>query len=289
MGRYHPKRLLFAALVLLLLYAHVRHSQNDDFYTNTVKALNKKSKDKAWKEETDAKVQQILRDKSSLQITSSRSQEGLVSEAPVHHSPGPLNPLQPLYQPKIETEHSVAYSTDTPDTRLKSLRTISSDLSSTMTSETSIPPYLARVRASLNEIIRQHSIVIFSKSYCPHSRRAKSLLLETYDIDPIPYVVELDKMTEPANNVDTAQGGEADRNESLTMGKALQNLLAERTGRTTVPNILVLGRSIGGADEVVTLDEEDKLAAKLKGMIGKRLQRCERREARDREELKAPL
>lgn len=269
MGRYHPKRLLIAALVLLLLYAHVRHSQNDDFYTKTVKALNKKSKDKAWKEETDAKVQQILRDKGSPPVISSRLQQVPVNQPP-----------------EIDTEHIQGVTTPV---HIKSLPRPSSDLASETTSASSVPPYLARVRATLNEIIRQHSIVIFSKSYCPHSRRAKSLLLETYDILPNPYVVELDKMTEPVNNVDSAQGEDVGSEKVPTMGKALQNLLAQRTARTTVPNILVLGRSIGGADEVVALHEEDTLATKLKGMVGKRLQRCEKRKVRDREGMKAPL
>lgn len=90
--------------------------------------------------------------------------------------------------------------------------------------------------------------------------------------------MELDTWTEPAEGKKEAdQAGEEAGDDVLTMGKALQDLLAQRTGRKTVPNILVLGMSIGGADEVVKLDEEGGLAGKLKGMVGKRLERCERR------------
>ena len=42
-------------------------------------------------------------------------------------------------------------------------------------------------------------------------------------------------------------------------GAAIQVLLAEKTHRRTVPNVLVSGISIGGADDVVALDEEAKL------------------------------
>lgn len=106
--------------------------------------------------------------------------------------------------------------------------------------------------------------------------------MESYDIIPKPYVVELDTLTEPleGNNDDESKGGtatEAEGGRVVTMGRALQDLLAERTGRRTVPNIMVLGMSIGGADEVVKLHEEDALASKVKGMVGKRLERCERR------------
>ena len=53
------------------------------------------------------------------------------------------------------------------------------------------------------------------------------------------------------------------------MGQELQGLLAETTGRRTVPNVLVRGRSMGGGDETAALDEKGELAATLKEMGGK--------------------
>jgi len=44
------------------------------------------------------------------------------------------------------------------------------------------------------------------------------------------------------------------------------------TGRRTVPNILINGKSIGGGDDVQELHESGKLAEKVKSMGGKRME-----------------
>ncbi|KAF7629093.1 hypothetical protein AFLA_004433 [Aspergillus flavus NRRL3357] len=113
-------------------------------------------------------------------------------------------------------------------------------------------------KTELNSILKRSPIIIFSKSYCPHSARAKSILLDKYSIVPAPYVVELDQHS---------------------LGQPLQALLAENTGRRTVPNILVSGRSIGGGDDVVALDEKDELASTFKKLGGQWVH--ERRTTRD--------
>ena len=94
------------------------------------------------------------------------------------------------------------------------------------------------------------SVIIFSKSYCPFSTKAKRILLEKYTIVPAPYVVELD--THP-------------------LGQSLQDALARSTGRRTVPNVLVSGRSIGGGDDIEVLDAGGGLLEKVKGMAGRRI------------------
>lgn len=93
-------------------------------------------------------------------------------------------------------------------------------------------------------------VIIFSKTFCPYSSKAKKILLEKYTIVPGPYVVELD--THP-------------------MGKGLQASLEKSTGRRTVPNVLVNGRSIGGGDDIQALDDSGELVDKIKGMAGKRI------------------
>lgn len=93
-------------------------------------------------------------------------------------------------------------------------------------------------------------VIIFSKSYCPHSRRAKGILLEKYLIDPVPYVVELDQHE---------------------IGADLQSLLAEKTGRRTVPNVLVNGISIGGGDDVAELDDKKTLIDKINELGAKKI------------------
>ncbi|KAK8114626.1 hypothetical protein PG999_006695 [Apiospora kogelbergensis] len=108
----------------------------------------------------------------------------------------------------------------------------------------------SKVEATLNEILKKSPVIVFSKSYCPFSKRAKGVLLEKYTIDPAPYVVELDQHP---------------------MGKELQAKLGEMTGRSTVPNILVNGKSIGGGDEISELDARKTLIDKIKSIDNKRI------------------
>jgi glutaredoxin len=74
--------------------------------------------------------------------------------------------------------------------------------------------------------------------------------MDKYSIVPAPFVVELD--VHP-------------------LGPKLQEILAKTTGRTTVPNILVNGLSIGGGDDVEALDKSGGLIEKIKSMAGKRI------------------
>ncbi|ESZ91856.1 hypothetical protein SBOR_7762 [Sclerotinia borealis F-4128] len=106
------------------------------------------------------------------------------------------------------------------------------------------------VKAELNAILKKSPIIIFSKSYCPHSQRAKTILLEHYTIDPLPYVVELDEHP---------------------IGGKLQARLAQLTGRRTVPNVLINGVSIGGGDDVAELEQKQTLAEKVKDLGGKKI------------------
>ncbi|PVH87178.1 hypothetical protein DL98DRAFT_405734 [Cadophora sp. DSE1049] len=106
------------------------------------------------------------------------------------------------------------------------------------------------VKAEFNSILKKAPIIIFSKSYCPHSARAKGILLEKYLIDPKPFVVELDQHP---------------------LGAQLQAKLADLTGRKTVPNVLINGLTIGGGDDVAELDSSRKLVDKVRDLGGKRM------------------
>lgn len=114
-----------------------------------------------------------------------------------------------------------------------------------------------KVEAALNEILKKGPIIIFSKSYCPFSKKAKHILLDLYDISPPPYVVELDQHE---------------------LGPGLQRKLEKTTGRRTVPNVLINGKSIGGGDDVAELHEEGKVVEKVLSMGGKRIVKVERKE-----------
>ncbi|KAI1379619.1 glutaredoxin [Hypoxylon crocopeplum] len=111
------------------------------------------------------------------------------------------------------------------------------------------------VEVTLNTILKKSPVVIFSKTFCPYSKRAKGVLLEKYSIDPTPYVVELDEHP---------------------LGKQLQARLGVMTGRKTVPNIMINGKSVGGSDEISELDSRKTLIDKFKSMGGKRLSMKER-------------
>jgi len=83
----------------------------------------------------------------------------------------------------------------------------------------------------------EYPLVVFSKSYCPYSKRAKKLL-ETYDLSPAPKVIEVDLRADSAH---------------------IKTLLIRLTHRSTFPNVILHGRSIGGSDELIRLHEEGRL------------------------------
>lgn len=105
----------------------------------------------------------------------------------------------------------------------------------------------------LHEIRKLSPMVIFSKTYCPFSKKLKVLLQGNYQITPQPTIVELDKHSH---------------------GSELQDYLFELTGRKTVPNVLVGSKSTesrGGADDFIRLHEEGTLLDLLKEWGGKEL------------------
>mmetsp|Transcript_6939 Transcript_6939/g.6892 ORF Transcript_6939/g.6892 Transcript_6939/m.6892 type:complete len:222 (-) Transcript_6939:35-700(-) len=100
------------------------------------------------------------------------------------------------------------------------------------------------VAKALLEIRALSPMVIFSKTYCPYSKRLKQLLKDNYQITPEPTIVELDRHG---------------------YGQNLQDYLEETTGRGTVPNVLV-GSSLesrGGCDDIKKLHDEGKLQSLL--------------------------
>ena len=94
------------------------------------------------------------------------------------------------------------------------------------------------------------TVIIFSKSWCPYSAKAKRILMDKYHITPSPHVVELD--THP-------------------LGSKIQDMLEKTTGRRTVPNILINGKSVGGGDDIEAAEIAGTLVEKISNMGGKRL------------------
>lgn len=56
----------------------------------------------------------------------------------------------------------------------------------------------------------------------------------------------------------------------------MQDLLLGLTGRRTVPNVLINGASIGGADDIIDLDNKGQLISKMQEMGQRKVQVSER-------------
>ena len=93
-----------------------------------------------------------------------------------------------------------------------------------------------RQSSCIRQVISEHPVVIFSKSFCSYCHRAKEAM-EVEGVKPV--VIELDFMGRD--------------------GKEVQSTLEEMTGRRTVPNVFVDGETIGGGSETVALHESGEL------------------------------
>ncbi|XWS28170.1 hypothetical protein CRYUN_Cryun25bG0042700 [Craigia yunnanensis] len=91
----------------------------------------------------------------------------------------------------------------------------------------------------VQKTISAHKIVIFSKSYCPYCRRAKSVFKE---LNQVPFVVELDERDDGWN---------------------IQDALSEIVGRRTVPQVFINGKHIGGSDDTVEAYQSGNLGKLL--------------------------
>ncbi|KAF9901756.1 hypothetical protein EC991_005730 [Linnemannia zychae] len=94
------------------------------------------------------------------------------------------------------------------------------------------------IKAKVDDIIAKHAIVVFSKSTCPYCTTAKNLLNKHHAKT---YVHSLD-------------------NEE---GKYIQAYLAELTKQSTVPNIFISQKHIGGCDSLQKLESNGQLAILL--------------------------
>ncbi|KAJ7566704.1 hypothetical protein O6H91_02G115000 [Diphasiastrum complanatum] len=74
--------------------------------------------------------------------------------------------------------------------------------------------------------VKDHPIVIFSKSYCPYCKRAKGVFSS---LKKVPHVVELDLRDD---------------------GRDIQDALFELVGKRTVPQVFINGKHLGGSDGI---------------------------------------
>lgn len=84
---------------------------------------------------------------------------------------------------------------------------------------------------------KETPLTVFSKTYCPYSRAAKTLLGK-YDIHPPPFIVEADL-----------------RNDSMRLKAYLSRL----TGQGTFPNVILNSVSLGGSDDMRQLHTQGEI------------------------------
>ncbi|ORX50106.1 thioredoxin-like protein [Hesseltinella vesiculosa] len=100
----------------------------------------------------------------------------------------------------------------------------------------------ATTHQQVQDLIHDHPLIIFSKSYCPHSKNAKALLDRFTLIQPYK-VVEVDQRPDAA---------------------LVKQALTEISDRGTFPNIFLNGTSLGGMSELQQLNDSGKLEEQLK-------------------------
>merc|ERR1712128_234558 len=101
----------------------------------------------------------------------------------------------------------------------------------------SMPPVPGSPMEQVENHIANNKVMMFSKTTCPFFTKIKQL----FDSLKIEYqVLELDQISD---------------------GPAVQAALAEKSGQRTVPNTYINGKHIGGCDDTLKLQAENKLLA----------------------------
>jgi glutaredoxin 3 len=125
---------------------------------------------------------------------------------------------------------------------------------------------MSATKTKVQSIIDENAVAVFSKSYCPYCSAAKKLLS---DKGAKFYAIELDQVgmythtprgqgvhTQPQAKKCASAGEEAKSivgftaNRHVDDGSAIQSTLKDITGQTTVPNIFIGQKHIGGNSEL---------------------------------------
>ncbi|CAF0880519.1 unnamed protein product [Adineta steineri] len=95
----------------------------------------------------------------------------------------------------------------------------------------------------IQQLIKKYPVMVFSKSYCPYSKKAKSIL-SRYKLGNNYHVLELDQLPSKAD--------------------AYQDELGKLTGARSVPRVFIGGKFIGGGDDTSALEKRGELVKLLK-------------------------
>ncbi|KAG4428041.1 hypothetical protein IFR05_016477 [Cadophora sp. M221] len=85
---------------------------------------------------------------------------------------------------------------------------------------------MSAAKTKAQTIINENAVAVFSKSYCPYCKATKTLLTE---LGANYYTIELDQVDD---------------------GSAIQAALKEINGQTSVPNIYIKQKHIGGNSDL---------------------------------------
>lgn len=100
------------------------------------------------------------------------------------------------------------------------------------------------IHNEIQRLIRQYPVVLFSKTFCPYCRTAKTLLAKySLDEEKVYHLIELDKVSD---------------------GEKYQDELEKLTGDRTVPRIFIGANCIGDEDDLDQLEKKGNLKDLLK-------------------------
>ncbi|KAI1126922.1 thioredoxin-like protein [Nemania abortiva] len=103
------------------------------------------------------------------------------------------------------------------------------------------PEAMSAAKTKAQKIIDDNAVAVFSKSYCPYCNASKKLL---DSMGAKYFLIELDQVSD---------------------GAAIQSALAELSGQTTVPNIYIGQKHIGGNSDLQAKSGELKALLKEVG------------------------
>jgi glutaredoxin 3 len=116
-------------------------------------------------------------------------------------------------------------------------------MGSIFSSSKSVPSSDLSVADHIQELIHKYPVMVFSKSYCPYSKKAKDILSK-YKLEANYHVLELDQLSSKTNEY--------------------QDELGKLTGARTVPRVFINGKFIGGGDDTSALDKKGDLERLLR-------------------------
>ena len=137
---------------------------------------------------------------------------------------------------------SVIYIYGRSDTKLEMGSKQSSSKSSDDDKDLSVSDHI-------QQLVKKYPVMVFSKSYCPYSKKAKNTLSK-YKLGDHYHVLELDQLSSKTDQY--------------------QDELGKITGARTVPRVFINGKFIGGGDDTAALDKSgdlEKLLREAKALV----------------------